>query len=83
MKHAPSPKLVAFLLVREVDRRWRGVVRGLQFASFHARDQEVTLANGGTAHLMRYPRISLQTDFDAVSSDAFMPEAHDDSASPP
>ena len=82
MTNAPSPKLVAYLLEREADRRWRGVVRGLQFASFYARDQEVTLPDGRIDYAMRYPRTSLQTDFDAVSSDAFMPDAPEDGTAP-
>lgn len=72
MLNAPSPQLLAYLLEQEVDRQWRGVIRGLQMGSFYARPGEITLSDGRKRSVVRYPRVSAMTDFDAVSSDLFV-----------
>jgi len=83
LRNAPSPRLVEHLLAQENDRRWRGVLRGLPFGSFHARLGDITLPDGRQTHVMLYPRVSATTDFDAVSSDAFMPPSSETEESSP
>lgn len=77
MLNAPSPHIVNYLLAREESRRWRGVLRGLQFASFHARFRDVKLPDGRVERVTQYPRVVAMTLFDARLSDASMPEGGD------
>lgn len=73
MLSAPSPHIVNYLLAREEVSRWRGVLRGLQFASFHARFCDVKLPDGRVERVTRYPRVVAMTLFDARLSDASTP----------
>jgi hypothetical protein len=74
MLSAPSPHIVNYLLVREEASRWRGVLRGLQFASFHAQFCDVELSDGRVERVTQYPRVVAMTLFDARLSDTSTPE---------
>jgi hypothetical protein len=70
MLNAPSYHIVNYLLAREESGRWRGVLRGLQFASFHAQFREVKLPDGRVERVTQYPRVVVMTLFDARLLDA-------------
>jgi hypothetical protein len=70
MMDAPSPRIVDYLIAREEASRWRGVLRGLQFASFHARFGEMKRPDGRVERVTVYPRIVAMTLFDATPADS-------------
>lgn len=81
MMDAPSPRIVDYLIAREEASRWRGVLRGLQFASFHARFGEMKRPDGRVERVTVYPRVVAMTLFDATPEDSPLP-GHDPSGHP-
>lgn len=83
MLDAPSSHIVNHLLAREDAQRWRGVLRGLQFASFQARFCDVTLPDGRVERVIRYPRVVGMTLFDMTLSQTKVSDGPDSAFPPP